>query len=301
MATTVIAKNQTAGDLSLTQLAATDAKIPASGQVTLTDYNTVTEIKDDSELIGYINTDDVLLNVNAVDYTKSQSLEFMSFDPNVVKQNNTATTDPTTGDDKDDGYSVGSIWTNTSTNESFICTDDASAAAVWISINSDEVPYTEWIPADKLYTTGTSSKVVANDFTALEVQQNKTAFGVCNIVLKKTPSSDVTVKIRYIIKSSGTGTYVRAAAKLKNVGADEDTYPDFSADQKKFTAQSVTFTTIGQQWEATLTFSQSAISFAKDDTVAVHIGRDGANSMGAGNNDDVNKAIQILGAKIRIP
>ena len=37
--TTIIAKNQTAGDLALTRLVAPDAKIPASGQAQLTDWN----------------------------------------------------------------------------------------------------------------------------------------------------------------------------------------------------------------------------------------------------------------------
>lgn len=74
----IIAKNQTAGDLPLKQLAAPDAKIPASGQVTLTDWNSVHEIQDDPELVGYIQGDQVLLNDGNGDLNKQKSLNYSS-------------------------------------------------------------------------------------------------------------------------------------------------------------------------------------------------------------------------------
>jgi hypothetical protein len=43
------------------------------------------------------------------------------------------TTDPTTGDDSDDGYSVLSRWINVSTAEEFVATDVTVGAAVWVS------------------------------------------------------------------------------------------------------------------------------------------------------------------------
>jgi hypothetical protein len=78
MATTIIAKNQTAGDLLLDNLAASDRKIPASGQVMLTDYNRVWEIQEDTQLRTYINDDKVLLNLNGVDLNKEASLYIAS-------------------------------------------------------------------------------------------------------------------------------------------------------------------------------------------------------------------------------
>lgn len=42
-----------------------------------------------------------------------------------------ATTDPTANDDSDDGYSVGSLWVNTTNDTAWICADASSGAAVW--------------------------------------------------------------------------------------------------------------------------------------------------------------------------
>ena len=42
-----------------------------------------------------------------------------------------ATTAPTTGDDDGDGFSAGSIWTDVTNNESYICLDASTGAAVW--------------------------------------------------------------------------------------------------------------------------------------------------------------------------
>jgi len=71
----IIAKNQTAGALVLDQLPVPDQEIPASGQVTLTDYATISEIQEDEQLIAHITAGDVILNVDGVDLTQSKSLE----------------------------------------------------------------------------------------------------------------------------------------------------------------------------------------------------------------------------------
>lgn len=47
------------------------------------------------------------------------------------KNNFSATSTPVVGDDSADGYAVGSMWTNTSTDRVYICTDNSSGAAVW--------------------------------------------------------------------------------------------------------------------------------------------------------------------------
>lgn len=47
-----------------------------------------------------------------------------------------ATTDPGVGDDSGDGYVVGSVWVNTTSDQAFICADNALGAAVWQSITA---------------------------------------------------------------------------------------------------------------------------------------------------------------------
>lgn len=44
---------------------------------------------------------------------------------------NETTTDPTSGDDSNDGYAIGSVWINTTGNKSWICVDATVSAAVW--------------------------------------------------------------------------------------------------------------------------------------------------------------------------
>jgi hypothetical protein len=45
--------------------------------------------------------------------------------------NFTANSNPTTADDTDSGYAIGSSWINTATNQMFICTSASSGSAVW--------------------------------------------------------------------------------------------------------------------------------------------------------------------------
>lgn len=91
---------------------ASDPIAPASGQEILYPYDNASSsgkqwrVRDDSE-------------VNVV----------------MLKHNYAATTAPGTGDDVGDGYSIGSIWVDTSNGNAYICEDNATGAAVWLQIN----------------------------------------------------------------------------------------------------------------------------------------------------------------------
>lgn len=52
-----------------------------------------------------------------------------------ARNNETATTAPTTTDDSSKDYAVGSTWLNTSTGVMYKCTDATASAAVWSTIN----------------------------------------------------------------------------------------------------------------------------------------------------------------------
>lgn len=75
---TIIVKNQTAGDLPLTRLSAPDSKIPASSQVTLTDYNKIYEVQNDAELLAYIDAGSVIINDGTKDLTKAESINYVT-------------------------------------------------------------------------------------------------------------------------------------------------------------------------------------------------------------------------------
>jgi hypothetical protein len=73
-----------------------------------------------------------------------------------VKNNYSATSAPTAGDDSGDGYSVGSIWIDVSADDAYICLDASSGAAIWEQI--DGAGATGIDPAGH-----THSKLVASD------------------------------------------------------------------------------------------------------------------------------------------
>lgn len=72
----IIAKNQTASPISLPHLGIPNGEIPASGQVTLTDFLTENEIYDSAELKAAIQAGDVILNDGSQDLNQSNSIEF---------------------------------------------------------------------------------------------------------------------------------------------------------------------------------------------------------------------------------
>jgi len=61
---------------------------------------------------------------------------FAQIDTNVAKANTSATTAPTTGDDTDDGYAVGSWWTDVTADEVYACVDATASAAVWLHLTT---------------------------------------------------------------------------------------------------------------------------------------------------------------------
>ena len=72
----IIAKNQTAVALPLEQLPVPDNEIPASGQVNLTEFATISEIQEDDDLTAHITAGDAILNVNGGDLDAAASLAY---------------------------------------------------------------------------------------------------------------------------------------------------------------------------------------------------------------------------------
>ena len=54
-----------------------------------------------------------------------------TLESNIVKNNFSATTNPTTGDDSGDSYAVGSLWFNVTLKRMYACVDATLTAAIW--------------------------------------------------------------------------------------------------------------------------------------------------------------------------
>jgi hypothetical protein len=91
---TIIAVNTTASPLAINTLSAPDRVIPATGQVDLTLYNTVTQIQQNAELYNYILNNQVVLNDGTKNLTKEQSLNLSSIFVSTAGSNSADTNEP---------------------------------------------------------------------------------------------------------------------------------------------------------------------------------------------------------------
>jgi len=69
----IIAKNQTASVLTLNSIPVPNNQIPSSGQVTLSDYATLSEIQESEEIDAFLVAGDIILNVDGADLTVAES------------------------------------------------------------------------------------------------------------------------------------------------------------------------------------------------------------------------------------
>lgn len=72
--------------------------------------------------------------------------------------NYAATAAPTTGDDADDGYGVGSFWHDTTNDVAYVCLDATAGAAVWYQISD------KW-PEVYAVTTGDQTSISSTTYT----------------------------------------------------------------------------------------------------------------------------------------
>lgn len=142
-----------------------------------------------------------------------------------------------------------------------------------------------------------SSKVVANDRPAVEVATGVTGWAAAWGVwpLEQFSHAEMCVCISFILKEAGTGSNVRVCARVKAHGAGADSSTAFTDTQ--FVAVPVTHTTVGEVFRGVIELDAS--TFQNGDSLAIQLGRDGANTLGAGTNDDVSVAIQVISINIR--
>jgi len=141
-----------------------------------------------------------------------------------------------------------------------------------------------------------SSKVVANDRPAIQIEDGITGFfsmaGVWS--LEQMTHAELKTTVKFIMQEVGLGDTVRLAIKAKSQATGEDSSSPFQ--YSGFVAVPINYNIIGQVFEGTIGISVPI--FKENDALAVQIGRDGANIMGAGDNDNSDVAIQIISTKL---
>jgi hypothetical protein len=140
--------------------------------------------------------------------------------------------------------------------------------------------------------------VIANGRPATEVEPGATGFAGTQIHWAEETDVNSTLRVtgQFILKATGTGSVVRLAAKFKFQATGEDSSAAFSPEG--FVEVSVNHTTLGEVFEGQMVLDASDVSL--HDAVAFQIGRDGNNDMGAGNDDDVDVAIQIIAVELEV-
>lgn len=132
--------------------------------------------------------------------------------------------------------------------------------------------------------------VVANGRPAIEVEADDVGWGA---IQARWPypayeAAQLLVKIKFILKATGTGTVVRLAARAKAEGVGEDSSEAWA--DTDYSDVTVTHTTLGEVFEGSL--SLDVPNFDSDDALALQVGRDGSHA-----NDTVDVAVQIIGLK----
>jgi len=127
---TIILVNTTGSAIELKQLAIT---VPGSGSLTVSDFDRPDEVLNDDQLQVHLDSGSITVTFNGdvltSEQTKSKIQPITALD---IRHNLGSAVDPTVDDDDNAGYSVGSVWLNTTANRAYRCMDDATGAAVWI-------------------------------------------------------------------------------------------------------------------------------------------------------------------------
>ena len=137
----------------------------------------------------------------------------------VRKHNVSASTAPTTGDDSDDDYAVGSLWIDTTGGDVYRCVDASVGAAVWVQLNggggSNEF-------ADNLFRiigSGDSSKKLAIEVDGITTSTTRTAtFPDADIDFGDMVSATAAFATdNVVVKSDGTGR----GSQATGIGVDD--------------------------------------------------------------------------------
>jgi hypothetical protein len=157
-------------------------------------------------------------------------------------------------------------------------------------------PYTFYLDAGMLGRCGNSGEVVVFGYHGAEFAASKTDFGTHSVYWTRGPTTSVKLYVLFTPKYAASG-YVRIGAKVKSKAVGEAMGGAF--DVSSFVAVNVTGVAAGTLAPlASITLSPAV--FSSGDGVSFHIGRDGSNTMGGGQNDTSGKAIYLVAIGIEV-
>lgn len=176
-----------------------------------------------------------------------------------------ATTAPTSGDDVNDGYQIGSVWVDTSTDIVYICVDSTASSAIWNDLSSTAI-FTESMVITDVKSSGTSggtsaagtwnvrdintkSQIVGTDFVT--ITSNTMVFDAGDYeLLILAPANAASVGVHKIRFYNVTGTSVEAVgisswATMALLGCQFTSNGTDSYRVDHYTTNSVTTTGLG--------------------------------------------------------
>jgi hypothetical protein len=116
---------------------------------------TLSQVSDSGDMAGKNTVATADIDANAVTEDKLSTSVAEKLNRS-AKNNFAATSDPTVNDDSGDGYSEGSRWLNTTTDESYVCVDAGLGAAIWLntSLTAEELGSMAFQEASNVNITG---------------------------------------------------------------------------------------------------------------------------------------------------
>jgi hypothetical protein len=220
----------------------------------------------------------------------------------VVKNNHSASSDPTVNDDDADGYAIGSVWINTTTDVAFVCAHASTGAAVWVQSSislTSPGPHLFSVDPGTLGRSGTAGEVLMDGYHASDFGKNVTDYGAHSRYWFRSPSTTVELKVLFALKADASASnYVRIAARVKSQGTSGSTTAAWQATS--YDAVDVSSGSAGDIYEGTVTLSPAV--FTAGDAVTINVGRDGSNSLGGGspNQDNYNKSVRLIAIRGKV-
>lgn len=149
-------------------------------------------------------------------------------------------------------------------------------------------------------TSGNSHKVIYEDvWSALEINQNKSGFGIAGFPVDKTVANNIKIRVRWVLKSDGSGTYVRIGVKTFPRSDAEDITIASADDLVVIDAVDISAISEGELVSTDFTLDKT--KFTNGDEVSLHVGRDGHNDIVSGeSDDDFGKPVDILSVRILV-